>query len=1809
MGVNAQDYQKLWNEFNENIENFLPESAGNVLDKIEKQAKKDKNDVQMLKTAIKRCEILNMKEENPKDTIVGYCKSYLPKLSKESQMLLNIEIAKYTYKFDDVLAYKDDDFIKGITMEKYADIFPEDSERSVFDIDIEPTLYDYVMHCLIKHYRFFKVEDELYAKLLDFDWNNNFIKAYYNNRMEQIGNIYNKEDFDKYSALAEECIDNEYVAKIKIKQIEFLAYVNTDTKQIKNALVLAKKLCDETMAILDKSHPLYKQCVEFNNSLMQKTIDVRINNVNVTNKPIAVGLTYRNTTNPSYKIFKVTANEFRAFPRLKEEDLKKTLLAKKAVAETTVNTTEETDYEEHSSLIALPALQSGCYYLVFSNNDSFKKLDDIVLTPFQVTELSYFTLDTDDCLNVYVVNRETGEPMGDVTAHFARRDFDYMAKSYVYKTIGEAVSDKNGFLMAPIDQSTAFYIDLYGKNDTLLANNTEHFNPNTVKDKIIIRTNIYTDRAIYRPGQTVRFKGIIVRKTSKTSELLPNYEELVCLYDPNYKIVDSVRVTTDDYGAFYGQFVIPSDRMRGNYQIKHEHDGVGFRVEDYKRPTFEVTFNAPDKEYRIGDSVRVTGTVAALSGFGLDNVNYKYTIVRKASLPYRFYDWTPYYIEDETIATGEGLTMTDGNFSIDFKLVPSRNVPVRNIPLYNYEIKVQTTSKQGETQEGSYTVTATYNRFDIGVCSKENGGEITEDKALSVDETNDLMVNVSSISGKAVSAKIDCKIYKFSDITQYNVDLGNFDRQLLSDQMLKAYFPHYDYYAKEHITKDLVYQNVIDVDGKAPLISGNEKLKPGQYLIELKAVDDTLSVYYNKCIVFDAKTKKMPYKSLCWTHIDKNKAQPGETINYYVGSSEKNVSALIIVKHCKKIVKTERVILNDGVYRCSYKVREADRGQLDFQVALEKHNMEARHIDYVDVPFDNMDLSVTLNKERSYLLPGEEETWSVTVKDYKNKPVSAALMAVMYDASLDNFAKLDWALRTKPTIFSASTIMADKSFGIQVKYQPFDISTFLYQEVRKYSSVSLLPSYSAYRNGKNDYVDRLYYTKATEIVMEDVELAAEPQEETETAEPNPNPPAKIRKDFNETAFFYPDLRTDEKGVATFTFTMPDALTRWNLKLLTYSKTLSVGNLDKTIVTRQPLMIMADMPRFVYDEDTLWIAANVINMTEEELYATANLKIFDQAQKPVNLLLSDATINIKEAIPAGQSHVVRWKVAMQKDLNPLIFRFTAMTEGFNDSEQHMLPVLSTDIFMTQTFALTVNPQSVKDFEFNIGNNDERTQGVMLDCKANPVLYAVQALPYLADDNEKYVTSAFNRLFVNMMAREIIKSNPDIKEMYSKIEESDKKSELEKYEEVKAILLQATPWVLDANDETEQRANVAKLFDEEEIEENINSAKAILANRQTENGGWPWINGMPESEYTTYYILDGMGRLGINNKVTENAFHYIENQIVERYKRLDTSKKKKNAICDFSTMKELMAMSHYTYKTSEDFDEAKAFYIDKLYKDWRRYEIEEQAYIALIFTRTKHSAISQLIIKSLRERALRNEFGMYWRNIGIESEARILEAFNEVDPKIEETDAMRLWILTQKRTNMWENDRATVEAVFAIMNRGTKWENDDVNAMLSRDGDDVKVLIENPTNHVVWGGLYRQYFVPIDKIQKHNDALKIKREIVADGDIKVGDKVKVVITFENSQDMEYVYLKDLRGACFEPKEQISRYHWENGLWYYQSTTDISMEYFFERVPKGKHEVSYEVYVTKDGSFSAGYSQIQCQYAPEFGAYSNGSRINIQ
>jgi len=1897
--INAQNYDNLWAEFNKNIENRLPESAVKVLDNIEQQAVKDKNDVQLLKVVINHSKVIKITSETPEDSIINYCKAQLLRLKPESQAILNIELAKniddfrfqliYSQEYIEnkyLAAFEHDKKTKKASMSDYTILY--DNEKNKFELDLEPTVYDFAVHNLMNFYKsnldkYLEKYNDLYSQLIDFDKDNKYFKAADFNKINQIEslvNYYNDSKhnnlyFNELEDLLKGCNDNVTIARIKSSQASIMMHDEN--------YVEALRLCEEVIAI-DSISDDYKKCIDCKKSILDNFVKIQMQNVQVPGKPIPVGFSYRNTTNPSYRIYKIYTDDIKNDKIFDLEKILKLLTFKEIIVEKTIEIPAETDYKTHSSLIALPALETGSYIILMSTTDDFDNVDKLIFSVFQVSNLTFAIHNFDGKNEIYTLNRETSLPVGGVKAEFFIEDNNYKNGLYVQKSKGSVTTNSDGYAEIP-SISSGYIINLYSNNDTLLSNSI-FGSYSSKQSNFIKKTNLYTDRPIYRPGQTVKFKGIYTQGNGKTNKLLTNEKIEVNLIGKNRQIIEKQLFVTDEFGAFSGSFVLPSDVLNGNFQLETKNGGVYFKVEEYKRPTFEVTFEKPNIEYKIGDNVRVTGNVMSFSGFGIDNAKYEYTVNRYTYFPYRCWWWKFKHVDDEQIVSGEGMTKAGGLFNIDFQLVPSDNVEVREHPMFTYRINMKVTNAQGETHEASYSVDASYNKYNI---SLKHDGEF-RNNVMTFEKMRDYKVVVSNISGKPATTDIECKIYKFADNEKFMCDLGDFDRQLLNDADLIDLFPEFDYYRKEKLDLkgcEVIYECVSKVDGEAKLFKEIEMFPAGKYVIELKSIDDTLSEYSEQYVFFEPKSAKMPYKDLCWSVLDKGSVEPGEEVNIYVGSSAKNVMAIVYINNNERICYTDRIMLNNNVKNISYKVKEEDRGHLSIDAVFVKHNQKKRVSYNVTVPYYNLELDVKLNTERTNLIPGAEETLSATINDCKNHPVSTSLLVGMYDSSLDiivpSYYADNWLLDTKPSFRKTSYFGFERDYGNNFSTLNSYYYNFFFNPAPLYSDVALIPLYN--NRGRNIMYKSYGITSGAkannddilECVITEEDMAVETNSITSLkenyVEKDDIPLIQIRSNFNETAFFYPNLKTDENGNATFSFTMPDALTRWKLRVLAYSKDLKVGTLEKTFVTQKPVMIMADMPRFCYDEDTLWLVANVVNLSEEAISPVAKLEIRDEGlEMREEMIFSEKEIKMEE-IPAGRSQSVRWKVAMKKDVNLLTFRFSATTENFSDAEQHTMLVLSTEVFMTQTFSLIAKGNEKKTYNFNFKEKDERNHAITLNFSKNPTWYAVQALPYLYKKNEKYAESAFYRYLTNSVAKHIassLKDSPGMTKLLESIENDSTStmSELEKNQDLKEILLQETPWVLDAKNESEQRANIAKLFDSKSLDKNIASALKIIEKKQKPSGGWPWVEGMPESAYVTQYILGGLGRLrgltngdkqvassDLENIIAKKAFHFIENDVVKRFLDLKEADKK-NYRCSVMIVRELFVMSYFPgFETSAKFNEAKAFYVEKLKKDWTNFNFEAQAGIALIFNRNGYKNEAMAILKSLRECAQKNELGMYWfetgyswysgstrHSIGVEDEARILEAFNEIDPKNEEIDAMRFWILGEKRTSMWDNDRATAEAIYAIVNRGTDWLNDNgeviieisderleikedenfIQKTLPVNGDYSNVTIDNQTNHQVWGGMFRQYFVPIDKVQKSNEDMKIKRELfveriednktkylpISEEEIKVGDKIKIVLYIENQQNMEFVYLKDLRGACLEPTEQISRYHYSDGLWYYQSTSDVAMEFFFDNMPKGKHELSHTVYVTKEGSFSAGYAVIQCQYAPEFGAYSDGSRISV-
>ena len=1666
----------------------------------------------------------------------------------------------------------------------------------------------------------------------------------------------------------------------------------------------AKTMCEEAITKFPKSQGA-KNCENLIKRIEEPQIDITLNSVQLPNEAIPAVLEYKNTTAPYYRIVKVSEKELSKLNNMQKEDLLKELNKKMPVAEQDLMLPAETDYRSHSTLIALPALEEGIYYLTATTKQGIKSEDKTLVLNFQVSNLGYIVDQKDEKMTVVTVDRKTGKTVEGVTVECYRREWDYKAREYKTIILATVKSDKNGkaILDDKMNDSRPFFINLRKNNDVLLAKSAFYLRKPYQNDREQYSTTLFTDRAIYRPGQTVYFQGITTRRQAEDLSLVSNYNEKISFKDANWQEISAANFTTDEYGTFSGSFVIPTDRLNGMFHLNANNGSTTIRVEEYKRPTFEVNFEKPKEQYKLNQEVTVRGDVNAYAGFGLDDVEYTYRVVRKTSFPWRCWWWWYPTIEDEQITYGKARTDENGKFAVTFNLKPSLSIEPEKQPVFTYEIEVTATSKQGETHADTYSIRAGYNEIAISTDLP---------RIIEKFDLGKYQISVSNLSYQPAKSRISRKIYRYDDLAKINYfeamqHLEVLDRQLYSDEKLNKLFPEYSFYDKQ--AKTLVDEAEIMVDDKAKFLEG-KILEPGKYVVELTSLDDPLAKISQQFTVFENDSKKMPFTTMEWQQFDNASVRPGDEICFSLGSSAKDVNMWVQLLYDNEVRLEKWITLNNNVQTFKYKVTEQDRGVLCLKTAFIKENALCVSIERVSVLFDNYDLNVNLATVRDKLSPGAEETWEVTVRDYKNKPLEAALLAGMYDASLDEFGSNHWWFNMKPSSggfglpfttdghhFVSSNTALDYfyfaelfNFSLPSDAPFFDVGYFYRGRYGKglrkggvvYDEMMVAECAVPMANGEanvsmmravvadEEAQEEIDFSKLENSEIVNYEIPVIGSQKEQYAEPT------LRENFNETAFFFPQLRTNADGSATFSFTMPDALTRWRLMLLAYTKDRKTGSNEYTFTSSKPVMIMADMPRYMYDNDELWFVANVINTGDEPVTPKAKLEIFDAGtMQPVNLIVSNATIPM-ETIQPGRSKEVRWKVKGQYDLSLLAFRFTAYAGQFSDAEQHLLPVLSSEIFMTQTLPITVKAETEKTFDFEaIANPDshERDYSLTLNFSTNPVWYAVQALPYLANISTDRAETAFYVFYANTLSSYIADHIPNLLNYIKKwqIETPDALlSQLEKDQDLKAIMLQETPWVLEAKSETEQRSRIATLFEVNTLRNQQTNALKLIAQKQKYNGGWPWMDGMPESPYISTYILSGFGKLqkmgawsslsqadqNTAQSICDKAVRYLEYEVAETYRKMKRYSKGKDWPIGSSTLNELYALSFFKEQNSDkDFATAKKYYLGSLDKEWTSFNFNDRSKGALVLYRNGNEKTAKLMIQSFKECAQKNEqIGMYWpkKYFSFESHiathANIMAAFAEIDQNQEMIDELRVWLLTQKQTNKWENSASTANAIYALLMRGSDWfeEGKEVtlrfgNTPISTEGgvagtgfiqrrwnasevtqEMQQLTVNNPTPHLVWGGLFRQYFVPIDEVKSDESGFTIKRELFVETvtdkgkvlvpaekrTLKVGDKLTVKITFTSQQDMSFVFVKDLRAAGFEPIEQISRYEYNDRMSYYQSNTDTDMQFFIEHLPKGTHQLEYSMFVTKEGYLNNGYALIQCQYAPEFSAYSDGMQVKV-
>jgi uncharacterized protein YfaS (alpha-2-macroglobulin family) len=1711
----------------------------------------------------------------------------------------------------------------------------------------------------------------------------------------------------------------------------------------------AVDMCVAAVAKFPKSYGAM-ECKNLIYSIQSKAYNLVIEEVNEPKKPFRALVTSININKVYYKIVKTSSQELRTLIRKKYgKDLYEKFLTMPTIKTFTQNFVDDGDHQSHNTEIVIPELETGYYILLSSLNETFKYDNNLsAYSTCVISDIASKERRNDDgSYDFYALHRQTGEPLKNITAQLWYENYDYKERDYVIRKGPSYKTDDKGFLNVTSGSASdrQFYIEFINGNDAYY-NNNNYYTYKPYKDlETRVSSHIFTDRAIYRPGQTVYFKSVVLESTAgKNHKLKANYPVTVTFFDVNYQKVSSLNLTTNEYGTVNGSFIAPQGGLNGQMSITDGYSSTYVSVEDYKRPKFETEFNPVKGSYRINDSVTVSGFAKAYAGNVIDGALVKYRVVRRVNYPYWYWWYRPYYsasASEVEITNGELFTNDTGAYIIKFKALPDESVSKKCFATYNYEIIADVTDINGESHSTSCYVTVGYQALQLSVFG---------DEVIEQNNSKPIRITTTNLNGVAEATKGSFAIYKLKQPQRvFRTRLWSQpDRHTLNkDEYYKA-FP-YDLYSDEtnkyKWEKDTkVIDKTFDTGTKTEydLAAEIKTLKAGTYIIEANCKDkfgeDIKAFCY--ITVFNKTGNELPEQVADWYYIDKTTVEPGETINFIYNSAYTNTNYLYEIERQGKIISSKVQPLSMKLNEV--KVEEVDRGNFAIHTSFIRNNRFYSNSQIIYVPYTNKEIDIQFETFRNKLLPGQAEEWKLILKDKKGEKVGAEMVASMYDASLDAFRPNYWNFSVFQSYYSnmqwsANTDKETNSNEINNLTRPYEYLPSRDYDHLNYFGISFYNNRYYYRGGDGDYAmseseasprsgvmadevqrmpgksdkSKVSTKKEANAPMEEAEQKVSEKDsrnlETTTAvggvaggkdgkkTGEDLGSVKARSNFNETAFFYPELQTNEKGEIIIKFTVPESLTKWKVMGLAHTKDLKIGQFQKEVITQKDLMVQPNAPRFFREGDKMTFISKIANLSDKELSGSAELKLFDAlTDQEISTKIIDAvtgpfaTIGTRTfTVKKGLSTSIEWNLNIPEGYSAIKYKVVAKAGSFADGEEMAVPVLTNRMLVTESMPMPIRSNQTKEFSFtkfiNQNNNSTtlKNHAYTLEFTANPAWYAIQALPYLMEYPYECAEQTFARYYANSLATYVVNSKPKIKSIFDAWKTSSPDaflSNLEKNQELKAVVLEETPWVLQSKSESENKKRVGLLFDLNKMSNETSSALKKLMKKQSSNGGFMWFDGMPDDWYITQHIASGFGHL--NNlgvvKVRENsdvwnmlsrAVKYCDNRMREEYENMKkySPKYKTENHLSYNAIQYLYMRGFYK---DIDRDKRNVEYFEYYKAQEQKYWLDNSRYmqgmIALNLNRFGDVKTPKDILKSLKENSINSEemgmywkenYGYYWYEAPIEMQALMIEAFDEINNDTKAVDDLKTWLIKSKQTQHWGTTRATTEAVYALLLKGTDWLATEPNVEITVGdikldpkndkslnaepgtgyfkktwtGSDIKpqsmgkVKVVKKDVGVSYGAVYWQYFEQLDKITPHETPLKLKKQlflqkntaggiviepIVATTKLKPGDKIKVRIELRVDRDMSYVHMKDMRAAGFEPTNVFSGYRYQDGLGYYESTRDAATNFFFSDLYKGTYVFEYPLVVNHYGDFSNGVTTIQCMYAPEYTSHSEGVRVKV-
>ncbi|MBQ0088478.1 MAG: hypothetical protein KBT27_03990 [Prevotellaceae bacterium] len=1450
------------------------------------------------------------------------------------------------------------------------------------------------------------------------------------------------------------------------------------------------------------------------------------------------------------------------------------------IQEIAISKTELTDsltllpYRTFNTNIKFNAPSEGIYIMNITNGKNSSDFVVLYVSRLNILQLGLPGGKT----RIAVVDAETGKPITGATI-----------KKLIYENqtprTEECVTDSNGFIVTDFPKANKTELYVYTNADKFLpmVRLSRSFAYQWNRENNSSSQVLYTDRAIYKPGQTVKVGGFSFEQKGDSLHVIKNKRISLKLYDANHKEIEQTTLYTDDFGCFSTEFKLPETTFNGIFSIRTENGYTSFEVAAYKLPTFEVTLDKVTEGYKTGDTITLHGHARTYSDFPIANREVKINVMHQSR-------WWFMWNMNSSIQDTTYTTTTDANGDFSFPVILKHNTQ-NNISKYwnNYTIRTSITSSNGETQ------TANYQLF---TGNQSSFLSTTLPDRICKEQITDIVFTQQNTEGNDIKGKGKYSIYTKSN-------------------------------------KHLISSGMIDFN-KAMKWDELHQLPSGEYLLDVmpeNSTDSTIclkknfvlfSIYDTKPIGEDKLQVYLTNNQFPNLNIEKTNNKKSEQPSITIGSPLKDATIFYDVFASEQLIDSKVLTLSDSIIHFSYTYDKTFGHGINICIGMIHESELYTYSTTITKPEPDKRLGMRWTSFRNRLTPGSSEQW--TMKILRNgKPVKASVMATLYDASLDKLAELQWPLniyfnRSVPSLYWTKEFRYTSNLYMSQQLKMLDETNLSFNHIDNFDlnfDIARLKSVKSYATAKIGKPLALMANADALVSNSAIE---------ESATMGENMKAEIRTDFNETAFFTPSLITNNQGEVLMTFTLPQSLTRWHFKALAHTQNMCYASCDTNIVVSKPFMLQPNIPRFLRTGDKAVLTASIRNASEKaqkgkvilSLINPENDKIIQSISKPFS-------------VKSNEEQAIDFNCNINDKYPVLICKIIATSEEFSDGEQHFIPILSNLQQITQTIpfedsynellvanksnilgysqaikqlntkqaAKTSNPLTIATKQLlDSLNISEAT--LIVEQTSNPLIQAALSLPSIFNKVKRNATDFAQAYYALQMASSLVQTRPELKaisnEWHSKQQIDTTYLFLNRNKQLKDFLIEETPWVASADKEEDNLLNFYSLFDTLSLSLQSQSFLDNLSSLQNADGSWSWFPGMPSSVFTT---IDVAECLAITQQPTnDKALKFLNKYFAKAVEDIKKDEKKYNTThiptlleCRYLNLCQLMGCKS---------DDTQSFLLKRLSQTIDKHQdMYIKALATKILAQTEYKKQASILLQSLKEHTvMRKDLGRYYdtqrapltySSYRIPTQIKTLEALLALTPQDTITiKEMTMWLMQQKRTQQWTNQQNCVNAVHHLLCNPKGYQPEPIQ------------------------NAYLQYLTPVtNKISKATTNNQLSLEIFYNNQednlkLAVGDKLTITCIIKAERDLDFVALKIPHAACFEPSNIHSGYDFRQHC--YRSINDGSTSFFFDKLSKGEHKIVAEFTIDRAGTYSTASPIVRCQYAPEFSAFDSAITINV-